>query len=79
MDGFLPDEVKNRRSQDLPKHYRLNGAIYACRTEVLLREGSFLPSRRAFAYVMPRERSVDVDDALDLSLARCILEGVPTA
>lgn len=79
LDGFLREEVKNRRSQDLPRHYRLNGAVYACRTEVLLREETFLPARGAFAYVMPKERSVDVDDALDLALARCLLESAPPA
>ena len=74
LDGFLRDEVKNRRSQDLPKHYRINGAIYACRTETLLREGTFFPSRNAFAHVMTRRNSVDIDDALDFSVARAILE-----
>ena len=28
MSNFLRDEVLNKRSQDLPKYYRLNGAIY---------------------------------------------------
>lgn len=79
LDGFLREEARNRRSQDLPRHYRLNGAIYACRTEVLLREGTFLPARGAFAYIMPKERSVDVDDAFDLTLARCLAEGGPRA
>jgi CMP-N-acetylneuraminic acid synthetase len=73
LDGFLREEVKNRRSQDLPRHYRINGAIYAGRTETLLREGSFFPARNAFAHVMAREDSVDIDDALDFAVAEALL------
>ena len=41
MVGFLKDEVMNKRSQDLERYYRLNGAIYICETKKLLEEASF--------------------------------------
>ena len=31
MNNFLRDEVLNKRSQDLEKYYRLNGAVYICK------------------------------------------------
>ena len=36
MSNFLKDEILNKRSQDLEKYYRLNGAIYICKTSKLL-------------------------------------------
>ena len=44
MTGFLKDEVKNKRSQDLERHYRLNGAIYICKTDKLLEDKTFFLS-----------------------------------
>lgn len=74
LDGFLRDEARNKRSQDLPAYYRLNGAIYACRIDAFLREKTFLPSRNAFAHVMSKEKSVDIDDAFDFAVAKAYLE-----
>jgi CMP-N-acetylneuraminic acid synthetase len=48
--------------------YVLNGAIYAARTDVVLASGS-MDDGAPLAYVMPRERSVDVDEPADLELA----------
>jgi CMP-N-acetylneuraminic acid synthetase len=41
MSSFLKDEVLNKRSQDLEPFYRLNGAIYICKTDKLLEEKIF--------------------------------------
>ena len=41
MSGFLRNEVKDKRSQDLEIYYRLNGAIYICKTDRYLEENSF--------------------------------------
>ena len=38
MDNFLREGILNKRSQDLEKYYRLNGAIYICKTDKLLKE-----------------------------------------
>ena len=69
MQGFLRDEVLNRRSQDLEKYYRLNGAIYICKTEILLQERTFLLKNSIFAYIMSRECSVDIDEKIDFEIA----------
>jgi CMP-N,N'-diacetyllegionaminic acid synthase len=73
MNKFMRDEVKSVRSQDLPKNYRLNGAIYICRTERLLAEKSFFISDNIFAYIMNKDISVDIDDLSDFNMAKCLI------
>ena len=70
MNGFLKDEVLNKRSQDLEKYYRLNGAIYICKTDKLLEEESFLLKENIFAYKMNRENSIDIDEEIDFIIAK---------
>lgn len=60
------------RRQEVEKSFELNGAIYLTRTEHLLREKS-LYSDPTYAFVMPRERSLDIDEPWDLKLADLIL------
>lgn len=69
MTGFLKDEVLNKQSQDLEKFYRLNGAIYLCNTEKLLKENSFFLKDNIFAYVMDKKSSIDIDEQIDFELA----------
>jgi len=69
MNSFLRDEVLNKRSQDLEDYYRLNGAIYICQTEKLLKEKSFFLKENIFAYVMDKESSVDIDEEIDFRFA----------
>ena len=73
MKGFLKDEVLNKRSQDLEKYYRLNGAIYICKTNKLLEEESFFLKENIFAYDMNRESSIDIDEKIDFKIAEIIM------
>ena len=75
MSNFIRDEVKNKRSQDLEKYYRLNGAIYICKTDRLLEEKTFFIKDNIFAYVMDKRDSVDIDDAVDFKLAEILIKG----
>jgi CMP-N-acetylneuraminic acid synthetase len=74
MVGFLKDEVANKRSQDLERYYRLNGAIYVCNIEKLLEEKSFFLKKDIFAYKMDRHSSIDIDEKDDFLLAQYIFE-----
>lgn len=74
MEGFLRDEVLNKRSQDLDKYYRLNGAIYICKTEKLLEEKSFFLKKNIFAYKMDRKSSVDIDEEIDFQVAEFLIK-----
>lgn len=75
MNNFLPDDVQDKRSQDLEIFYRLNGAIYICKTSKLLENESFMLKENIYAYVMERKDSVDIDEKFDLNLAEVILKG----
>lgn len=75
-DGRLQDFSRQRkqyvRRQDLPPAFELNGAVYLVQRAVLMESKTFYTDR-TFAYVMPHERAVDVDDPWDLYLADLIL------
>ncbi|RRS31269.1 MAG: CMP-N-acetlyneuraminic acid synthetase [Epsilonproteobacteria bacterium (ex Lamellibrachia satsuma)] len=74
MSMFLRDEVLNKRSQDLEKYYRLNGAVYICKTDKLLEEKSFFLKENIFAYKMDRESSIDIDEEIDFQLADTLIK-----
>lgn len=63
MKGFIDTRVVGRR-QELPVYYRLNGAIYIQRTELLMERGN-LYGEKSFAYKMDKMSSIDIDDEFD--------------
>ena len=73
MNGFMRDEIKNKRSQDLEIYYRLNGAIYICKYEKLLNEKTFFVKENIYAYKMSRDVSVDIDEEIDFRLAELLM------
>ncbi len=76
-DGVLVDYVSDKQEctsrQGLPPAYVLNGAIYLARTDVLLNQQTFY-TERTYAYIMPLERSLDIDSPWDLYLADLVLK-----
>ena len=72
---FIDTTLQTVRRQDLPPAYDLNGAIYLVRRDVLLAEKSWCPPA-AHAYVMPPERSLDIDCRWDLRLVSIVLRTV---
>ena len=57
------------RRQDMPDIYRENGAIYVTTANAFIKSGNRV-SGRVNAYVMPRQRSFEVDDIEDLEELR---------
>lgn len=74
MAGFLPEKIKNKRGQDLEHYYRLNGAIYICQTDRLLKEKTFFIKDNIFAFKMDRKHSIDIDEEIDFKLAALLKE-----
>ncbi len=72
MSDLFPHENRGGRRQDFPQAYVINGAIYLNRCESLQRERTFQPAG-ALAYVMPGERSLDIDTPWELRLADFLL------
>lgn len=59
------------RRQDLLKSYTPNGAIYITTPRALLKYKSFYSSK-TLPYIMPPEKSIDIDNELDFRLAELI-------
>jgi CMP-N-acetylneuraminic acid synthetase len=78
-DGILTPlfgHIDHTRRQDLPKAYKLNGAIYISSPAVLKERRTFF-TENTMPYIMPRERSMDIDDMLDFHIAEYLLkEGI---
>ena len=74
MNVFINNMDLGARSQDLPVHYKLNGAIYICNTRKFIKTKSVFLKENLFAYVMPQIASIDIDSELDFIIAKAILD-----
>lgn len=70
LSGFLAQENDARR-QDLRKFYRINGAIYLHDVQHYKKNESYF-DEKCFAYIMKKEKSVDIDDDIDFKIAECL-------
>jgi N-acylneuraminate cytidylyltransferase len=64
-------ETFNRR-QDLPQVFALNGAVYVADCRWLETSRTFVTPETT-AYLMPKERSIDIDTLLDLKLVELLI------
>lgn len=64
---LVQDRLITRR-QGLPTVYALNGAIYMAQWDWFLENETFI-HEQTLAYIMPRERSLDIDTEFDFELA----------
>jgi N-acylneuraminate cytidylyltransferase len=69
LDGFIPENVQKTPSHHLPAYYRLNGALYFCDIRRMMKERTLFLKTGAYAYVMNRKESIDIDDQADFDLA----------
>lgn len=72
LEYFIPSNIEYKYRQSLPKVYEENGAIYLNKRSSLLQHQTFLPSG-TIAYVMPQERSLDIDTPWDFYIADLVL------
>lgn len=72
LEDFVKTDIPYLRRQDLPPAYVINGAIYLNKTESLRKIRKLIPSG-TLAYVMPQDRSLDVDTPWDFYLADLIM------
>ena len=73
MKDFLRSEAVGKRSQDFEKYYRLNGAIYICKTKPMMNYKTLFLKDNSYAYIMETGRSIDIDTYNDYLLANLIL------
>ncbi|HSI10806.1 MAG TPA: acylneuraminate cytidylyltransferase family protein [Chthoniobacter sp.] len=75
LGDFFPLKDKPRRRQDYPPAYMINGAVYLNLVTSLRAARTFQPPD-ARAYIMPAERSLDIDTPLELRLVDLLLSHV---
>ena len=61
------------RREDSPKFYMKNGAVYVARWDWLRQNDSFM-AKDTFPYVMPKERSLDIDSPIDLVILNVVMK-----
>lgn len=66
-------DLSGKRSQDYRREYRLNGAIYVAQVEYLLSSVSIF-TERVYASVMPRIRSLDIDEGVDFRICEALID-----
>lgn len=64
-----------KRRQDIPTLYARNGAIFITDVNYML-ESKLVISDSPAIYVMPKERSVNIDTMSDMYVAKCVLDGM---
>ena len=67
----LMGKSENIPRQKYPKALILNGAIYLFKTNLIKSIGSFY-TEKTFPYIMPHERSLDIDTELEFQMAEWI-------
>jgi len=65
-------ENLNKRSQDLEKKYIENGAVFVTKKEILKNNSLYGENHKGF--VMPKQRSVDIDDESDFKLVEYLIK-----
>lgn len=72
LNHFIPEQQTILRRQDLPPVYQLNGAVYVIRLEDLMRYKS-VHIEETTGYIMPIERSIDIDTEMDFVIAEAMM------
>ncbi len=61
------------RRQDAPKSYDMNASVYIWRRDAILNENSLFLKNTGL-YVMPEERSIDIDNELDFKFVEFLMK-----
>lgn len=71
LNNFITKNADIQR-QKQKKYYRINGAVYIMQiNEFLARQNLY--GERSYAYIMDKERSIDIDDGYDFCLAEFLI------
>lgn len=71
LKGFIKEEAKMPRQQ-LKQFYRINGAIYIAKVKEFLTNDD-LYTEKCYAYIMDRNKSVDIDTIEDFKYAELLM------
>ncbi|MCU4369327.1 cytidylyltransferase domain-containing protein [Acinetobacter courvalinii] len=74
MSDFIRPEVQGKRSQDLPKFFRLNGSIYIYEILSLLEQAKIFFDESVYGFETSLKTAVDIDTDLDFKIAEILME-----
>ncbi len=72
MSVFGSGDDKKKRRQDYSAHYRINGAIYLLKTSYFLENHKNIFREKAYALIMDKRSSIDIDDQFDFDVAEAL-------
>ena len=77
LNSYLNKNVSFVRRQDIkPNVYRTNGAIYISRRDLILKnKNNLLYGNKVLPFIMPKDKSIDIDEELDFLICKAILNG----
>ncbi|MCI8747884.1 MAG: acylneuraminate cytidylyltransferase family protein [Lachnospiraceae bacterium] len=74
MDEMAASQYNYMRRQELEKYYRENGAMYLVDASKIVKKDYNFYADKCAGYIMPREKSIDIDTKVDLIIAKTIIE-----
>ena len=72
MEGFIRKEISQLPRQKIQTYYRINGGIYMVDVEYFANTEDIY-SAGAYAYIMERKHSIDIDDDFDFKMAEAVI------
>lgn len=73
LHNFVHHDIYTKPRQRLPQYYRVNGALYIVRVNEK-NDISDLYDNKCYAYIMAKEKSIDIDNVMDFRMAEIILK-----
>jgi len=74
VDYCLPEIPETRRQDLMPPAYIRNGSIYAVKRNLLMIENTRYGTKESRPWIMPEERSINVDEPVDFLVAESIMK-----
>lgn len=73
MSEVARSPYKYVRRQDLETYYIQNGAIYLVNADKIMDKAYDFYGDGCYGYIMPKQRSIDIDTSVDLEIAKAIM------
>ena len=61
------------RRQDAPITYDMKASIYIWKRPIILRSNNLFRKKTSI-YIMPQERSIDIDNKFELNMVKCLIK-----
>lgn len=74
LRDFFPEVVESRRQDLSPPAFVRSGSIYAMRKDALVSNQARYDRDDTYAYILPPERVINIDEPIDFLVAEAILE-----